>query len=198
MEGLVNKFKYLLGLSEELDDEQEEIEEEMVEVKQSKTQESKQNEPLRHESSTLDELLSDDSSKRKKVVKPAHSNIIDISTPPSNEMVIIEPKNFDDAVRVVSLLRSKKAVIVSYTKSTLSSEEKTAICNFISGAICAIDGNQEVISDDGVFLFTPGNISINNMSVQQGTPGIVDKTGSNLFMTINDMNFNKKNETIAS
>lgn len=195
MEGLLNKFKYLLGLSEELDEDQEEVEEEM-EVKQQK-QEPKQTEYAKQESSNLDELLADDSHKRKKVLKPSHSNIIDLSTPPANEMVIIEPKNFDDAVRVVSLLRSKKAVIVSYTKSNLSSEEKTAICNFISGAICAIDGNQEVIANEGVFLFTPGNISINNMAVQ-GTAGVVDKTGSSLFMTINDMSFHKKEESIAS
>lgn len=142
-------------------------------------------------SNDFEELLLEEQ-RKKRFVKSG--NIIDISTPPSNEMVIIEPKNLDDASRVVSLLRSKKAVIVSYMNSTLSQELKDAISNFICGAICAIDGNQEIITQQGVFLFTPGNININNLNSAPNLQRTVDKSANNLFYTINDVANSKKKE----
>lgn len=142
-------------------------------------------------SNDFEEILLEEQ-RKKRFVKSG--NIIDISTPPSNEMVIIEPKNLDDASRVVSLLRSKKAVIVSYMNSTLSQELKDAISNFICGAICAIDGNQEIITQQGVFLFTPGNININNLNSAPNLQRTVDKSANNLFYTINDVANSKKKE----
>lgn len=152
---------------------------------------SPQTQHISQMSNDFEELLLEDQ-RKKRFVKSG--NIIDISTPPSNEMVIIEPKNLDDASRVVSLLRSKKAVIVSYMNSTLSQELKDAISNFICGAICAIDGNQEIITQQGVFLFTPGNININNLNNAPSLQRTVDKSANNLFYTINDVSSSKKKE----
>lgn len=190
MAGLVEKFKYLLGLTEDLEDEQEEQKEHFAQEKEVEQAPMVNRAPASSYEETLDEGLY----RRKKISKP-NSNIIDISTAPSNEMVIIEPKNNDDAIRVVSLLRSKKAVIVSYAKSALSNDQREGICNFICGAICALDGHTAVISKDaGVYLFTPGNISITN-SIPEQTQTVtssVDKSVDDLFMTINDINFSKE------
>ncbi|MEK7432535.1 MAG: cell division protein SepF [Cyanobacteriota bacterium] len=227
MKSFLDSLKKLIGLNEEMTDEQEDtellqqqvvtppmpevIQQPLVQqpvaqqqvIHQPHFQQQTQNVPNVYAQAPLqqnmnlspdfEDILLEEQNKRKRVAKQ-NGNIIDISTPPSNEMVIIEPKNLDDASRVVSLLRSKKAVIVSYMNSTLSPELKDAISNFICGAISALDGNQEIITQQGVFLFTPGNININNLGDQPSLQKTVDKSANNLFFTINDISNSKKKE----
>lgn len=177
---LLEKFKNMLGLNDEdLIDDEENMEEEMS-VEESEPQ-------MVEEVNIVQEEI-----KKKKVSRPvANSNIIDFSTPPSNEMVIVEPKNYDDAMKVVSLLRSKKSVIVNILGSALNEIDTNHILDFICGAVYAIDGNQRTVTKEGgVYLFTPGNININTLEADQ--PKTVDKSGNNMFLTINDLTQNKK------
>ncbi|MFN8672235.1 MAG: cell division protein SepF [Candidatus Sericytochromatia bacterium] len=227
MKAWVEKFKNLIGLHDEMIEEQDDMQEnvpqqqtisspvqEMVHqplpqpvqqaIQPQPVQQPLVQQPIYNQNmvqpqpqlsmpTDFEDMLFDEQNKRKRVNRQ-NGNIIDISTAPSNEMVIIEPKNLDDASRVVSLLRSKKAVIVSYMNTSLSQELRDAISNFICGAICALDGNQEIITQQGVFLFTPGNISINNLNEQTTLQRVVDKSANNLFFTINDMSNSKKKE----
>ena len=192
--GILEKFKNLLGLNEELIDDEEEMQHEEV---QQNTSSPVQVSPIpsympQEEINIFDDVLQEE--KRKKVSRPTASsnNIIDFSTPPSNEMVIVEPKNYDDAMKVVSLLKAKKSVIVNVVGTSLTPEDTNHILDFICGAVCAIDGNQKTVTKEGgVYLFTPGNININTLEATE-PPRMVDKSGNNLFLTINDITFNKK------
>lgn len=181
--GLLEKFKNMLGLNdEELMDEEENQEEDVL---------SALSEPEPQVNEEIPVLQQEE--KKKRITRPVtnNNNIIDFSTPPSNEMVIVEPKNYDDAMKVVSLLKSKKSVIVNVLGSSLTPEDTNHILDFICGAVYAIDGNQKTVTKEGgVYLFTPGNININTMESEQ--PKSVDKSGNNLFLTINDITYNKK------
>ena len=183
---LLEKFKNMLGLNDgDLIDEEEQNHEEEMQSNESELPQ------VSEEINIVQEEM-----KKKRASRPApststNSNIIDFSTPPSNEMVIVEPKNYDDAMKVVSLLKGKKSVIVNVLGSGLSENDTNHILDFICGAIYAIDGNQRTVTKEGgVYLFTPGNININTLEPEQ--PKTVDKSGSNMFLTINDIMNEKK------
>lgn len=95
---------------------------------------------------------------RKRPSKPAN-NIIDMTTSLSqSEMMIMEPKSFDDASHIVESLRHRKAVIVNLGK--LDGEQAQRLIDFVAGATYALDGHQEQIGE-GIFLFSPSNVVIN-------------------------------------
>lgn len=197
---LLEKFKNLLGLNEELMDDEEEMqhEEQAPAVQQAPVQNNAiMNTAPQEDVNIFDDILVEEPKKRR-IARPAaqNNNIIDFSTPPSNEMVIVEPKGYDDAMKVVSLLKSKKSVIVNVVGTSLTAEDTNHILDFICGAVCAIDGNQKTVTKEGgVYLFTPGNININTLEAEQ--PRMVDKSGNNLFLTINDITFNSQKTKVS-
>lgn len=94
-----------------------------------------------------------------------HDNIIGLAPAvPQNEMVIVEPRSFDDALAVVEALRNRRAVIINLTG--LDAEQAQRLIDFVSGATHAIDGNQERVGE-GIFLFTPNNVVINALQTEQ-------------------------------
>jgi cell division inhibitor SepF len=176
---ILNKFKNMFGLNEVMFEEEDDAQDLMSLIDENSQNYGETPEEIPYK-------------KRKPVRNPAAStNIIDFSASPANEMIVVEPNSYDDAIKVVSLLKSKVAVIISFINSTLSHEDTMHIIDFICGAVCAIDGNQKIVAP-GVYLFTPGNININTMDSEQNQSKMVDKSGNNLFLTINDITFNKK------
>ena len=68
----------------------------------------------------------------------------------SNEVIIFEPKNFDEASNVVASLDSGNVVIVNLSKRA---------SDFIAGATFGMKGNQDTIGER-IFIFTPASIEI--------------------------------------
>ena len=94
-----------------------------------------------------------------------NDNIIGLApTVQNNEMVIVEPRSFDDALAVVEALRNRRAVIINLTG--LDTDQAQRLIDFVSGATHAIDGNQERVGE-GIFLFTPSNVTINALQTEQ-------------------------------
>ncbi len=73
------------------------------------------------------------------------------------EVIVIEPRSFEESLEIVNNLRDKRSVILNL--HLLDSEQSQRIVDFLSGATHAIDGNQQKIGD-GVFIFTPNNVAI--------------------------------------
>ncbi len=93
------------------------------------------------------------------------SNIIGLNAALSqSEMLIVEPKSFDEALDIVESLRMRKAVIINLTD--LDGDQAQRLIDFVAGATHALDGNQERIGD-GIFLFSPSNVVINSLGVEQ-------------------------------
>lgn len=102
--------------------------------------------------------------------KKAARNIVGLPGPNSQEMVVLEPRSFDDALGIIENLRSRRAVILNL--NGLTSEQSQRLVDFVSGACHALDGNQERIGD-AIFLFAPSNVKINalNAEPQSWMPG---------------------------
>lgn len=92
-------------------------------------------------------------------------NIIGLNSSLSqSEMLIVEPKSFDEALDIVESLRSRKAIIINL--KGLEQEQAQRLIDFVAGATHALDGNQERVGE-GIFLFSPSNVVINSLGADQ-------------------------------
>jgi cell division inhibitor SepF len=175
MSNFLEKFRNILGLNEELDDDNDTA----VNINANSNDISNVE--------NTESLQEENSYKRK---KQSRSNIIDISPATVSEMIIVEPESYDDAPKVVNLLRSKIGVVLTFVNTKLSETEKLHIIDFICGAVYAIDGNQKTITKD-VYMFTPGNMSINFLKKSHNEELNFDKNIDKLFLTVDEINTKK-------
>lgn len=91
-------------------------------------------------------------------------NIVGLPTSTNHEVVVIEPRSFDEALAILDNLRSRKAVILNLMG--LSADQSQRLVDFVSGACHALDGHQEKIGES-IFLFTPSNVVINTFSSER-------------------------------
>lgn len=75
----------------------------------------------------------------------------------SSEVMVIEPRTFEESLEIVEHLRGRKSVLLNL--HLLDNEQSQRIVDFLSGACHAIDGHQQRIGD-GVFLFAPATVVI--------------------------------------
>lgn len=79
----------------------------------------------------------------------------------SSEVLVIEPRQFEESIEIVEHLRSRKSVLLNL--HMLDNEQSQRVVDFLSGACHAIDGHQQRIGD-GVFLFAPASVVISSES----------------------------------
>jgi cell division inhibitor SepF len=87
------------------------------------------------------------------------------STSAVYEIVIHEPKVYEDSLTISSQLRSGNPVIISLRH--LDPTEGTRLIDFVCGTAYAIEGHMIKIGDS-IFLFTPNNISISDVEERSG------------------------------
>jgi cell division inhibitor SepF len=83
------------------------------------------------------------------------------SAQPASEVLVIEPRAFEESLEIVEHLRSRKSVLLNL--HMLDNEASQRVVDFLSGACHAIDGHQQRIGD-GVFLFAPATVLISSES----------------------------------
>lgn len=83
--------------------------------------------------------------------------VVDHPNTQKTQVVVIEPRAFEEALEIIEHLRLRKSVILNL--HLLDTAQSQRVVDFLSGATHAIDGNQQRIGD-GVFIFTPNNVSI--------------------------------------
>lgn len=99
-----------------------------------------------------DELMMSRPTRRQKSLK-----VVDHPANGMNQVIVMEPKSFEESLEIVEHLRAKRSVILNL--HLLDHAQSQRIVDFLSGATHAIDGNQQRIGD-GVFIFTPNHVSI--------------------------------------
>ncbi len=87
--------------------------------------------------------------KRNKVVK--------IHTTAQLKLVVMQPENFEEARDIANHLKSKKPVVMNL--ESVDKEVARRIVDFLSGAVYALDGNIQKVSN-GIFLIAPYNVGI--------------------------------------
>jgi cell division inhibitor SepF len=83
------------------------------------------------------------------------------SAQPASEVLVIEPRAFEESLEIVEHLRTRKSVLLNL--HMVDKEGSQRIVDFLSGACHAIDGHQQKIGD-GVFLFAPATVVISSES----------------------------------
>ena len=76
------------------------------------------------------------------------------------KMVIIEPKNIDECRKLIDNLRANKPVIINLEKVETDLARK--MFDFLSGATYALKGNIQRINQN-IYLFAPRNVNIKAM-----------------------------------
>ena len=93
-----------------------------------------------------------------KHISHSGSKIVDHpSAAAASEVMVIEPRTFEESMEIVGHLRGRKSVLLNL--NLLDNENSQRIVDFLSGATHAIDGHQQRIGD-GVFLFAPATVVI--------------------------------------
>ena len=91
-----------------------------------------------------------------------NTNVIDHpSITSQSEVIVIEPRSFDEALEIVEELRCRRSVVLNL--QYLDNEQSQRVVDFLSGATHALDGHQQRIGQ-GVFIFAPSNFTINTES----------------------------------
>ena len=85
------------------------------------------------------------------------SKVVNIHTTTQLKVVVIQPTNYQDAQEIADHLKSKKPVVVNLEK--LDREIAVKIVNFLSGAVYALGGSMQKISN-GILLLAPYNVGI--------------------------------------
>lgn len=139
MAGIVNRIKHLVGLSPEMENEEEDLYDELYEsANRDDEAETYQENPIKSKKNNLKVL--------------SHPSVTN-----NYEVMVIEPRTFEESLAVVNNLRTRKSLILNL--HLLDAEQSQRVVDFVSGATHAIDGHQQRVGD-GVFVFTPNNINI--------------------------------------
>lgn len=127
---LLNKIFYFIGLGEANEEEEVAVAE------------------ISHKAQ-LEPVLSTSSKK---------SNVVNIhSTTTPMKVVLVEPVSYDEVQNICDNLKSKKPIIINF--ENMDKETARRMVDFISGAVYALDGNIQKVSN-GIVLVAPSNVDI--------------------------------------
>ncbi len=83
--------------------------------------------------------------------------VVNLANRNGNDIVLVSVESFEDAKRVTSLLRARKAIVLNL--KNVIREEAKRIIDFICGTTFALNGNMQKIGEE-IFLFTPYTMNI--------------------------------------
>ncbi|MDB9493127.1 cell division protein SepF [Spirulina major CS-329] len=78
-----------------------------------------------------------------------------------SEVVVIEPRSFEEMPQVIQALRERKSVVLNLT--IIDPDEAQRAVDFVAGGTYAIDGHQERIGES-IFLFTPSCVQVSTQN----------------------------------
>ena len=92
-------------------------------------------------------------------IRKSRSNLRVLPQPKAgaHEVVVIEPKAYNESISIVEALKERKTVILNL--QLLDREQSQRIVDFLCGCTHALDGSQRK-NGENVFIFTPSNINI--------------------------------------
>ena len=96
---------------------------------------------------------------RKLFGRKNNSKVVSMPQVQQVKMVISQPTNFEQAANICDLLKQKKSVIVNL--EYVNKDVARRIIDVISGAVHALDGNMQKISNS-IVLIAPFNYDIEN------------------------------------
>jgi cell division inhibitor SepF len=91
------------------------------------------------------------------------SNVIGMpgATNGISEVVVMEPRTFEEMPQVIQALRERKSVVLNLT--IMDPDQAQRAVDFVAGGTFAIDGHQERIGES-IFLFTPSCVQVSTQN----------------------------------
>jgi cell division inhibitor SepF len=74
-----------------------------------------------------------------------------------SEVVVLEPRSFEEMPQVIQALRERKSVVLNLT--IMDPDQAQRAVDFVAGGTFALDGHQERIGES-IFLFTPSCVQV--------------------------------------
>ena len=103
---------------------------------------------------------------------PRRSKVVNINTTAQLKVVVVQPLSYNDASEIAEHLKAKKPVVVNLEK--LDKATASRIFDFLSGAVFALDGNMQKVSN-GILLVVPNTMGImGDFSDDLKTQGLFD------------------------
>ncbi|MEB3303713.1 MAG: cell division protein SepF [Cyanobacteriota bacterium] len=98
----------------------------------------------------------------------AGTNVIGMPglTTPVAEVMLMEPRSFDEMPRAIQGLRERKTVILNLTM--MEPDQAQRAVDFVAGGTYAIDGHQERVGES-IFLFAPSCVTVTASSLEEAT-----------------------------
>ncbi|APB33399.1 hypothetical protein GlitD10_1079 [Gloeomargarita lithophora Alchichica-D10] len=87
------------------------------------------------------------------------NNVIGLPTahPNSFEVMVMEPRSFEEMPQAIQALRERKSVVLNVTLMEPDLAQRAV--DFVAGGTYAIDGHQERLGES-IFLFTPNGVQV--------------------------------------
>jgi cell division inhibitor SepF len=167
--GIFNKFRDFVGFNESVDYEYEYDEMDGQEYQNlyqdenavvAQEDDSRSRRRLRDRSSLVSSEASPISTVNNVIGMPGASNGL-------SEVVVIEPRTFEEMPQVIQALRERKSVVLNLT--IMDPDQAQRAVDFVAGGTYAIDGHQERIGES-IFLFTPSCVQVSTQA------GVVHET----------------------
>lgn len=73
------------------------------------------------------------------------------------EVVLMQPRSFEEAPQAVTALRERKSVVLNLTQ--LEADQAQRCADYVAGGVFAMDGHQRQLGPN-IFLFTPNFVQI--------------------------------------
>jgi len=80
------------------------------------------------------------------------------------ELVLMEPRSFDEMPRAIEALRERKTIILNLTMMEPDQAQRSV--DFVAGGTFAIDGQQERVGES-IFLFAPSCVTVTTASNEE-------------------------------
>ncbi len=108
-----------------------------------------------------------DSSTPRAAMNPPVNNVIGLPTAHPNpfEVVVMEPRSFEEMPQAIQALRERKSVVLNVTLMEPDLAQRAV--DFVAGGTYAIDGHQERLGES-IFLFTPNGVQVSTRSSAPG------------------------------
>ena len=96
------------------------------------------------------------------------NKVVSIPQPQQIKMQISKPTSFEQAIDIIAQLKSKNSVVINL--EYVSKDVGRRIVDVVSGAVKALDGNMEKVSNS-IFVIAPYNYDIENQFSKEKLDG---------------------------
>lgn len=115
-----------------------------------------------------DELEDEEESGKTLNIFKGRNKVVSMPQPQQIKMQISKPTSFEQAIDIIAQLKSKNSVVINL--EYVSKDVGRRIVDVVSGAVKALDGNMEKVSN-AIFVIAPYNYDIENQFSKEKLDG---------------------------